>query len=177
VAERHQRSGTGRGLPSSDGETGGWRGCRLGGCTRHARWPRLSPGPAGRAARAGSAEPWMLAWAGSRMCRAWTDACSRRGSYVRPEPGEGSSFRFVLVRTLARTASVVVRVIQRLGARGHGHIADSVVAATLVWWRLHRSEGMWRCRQERTVKPSAQPTLVRTQHLPQHLPPPAKTAR
>ncbi len=28
------------------------------------------------------------------------------------------------------------------------------------------------CRQERTVKPSAQPTLVRTQHLP----PPAKTA-
>jgi hypothetical protein len=33
--------------------------------------------------------------------------------------------------------------------------------------------GMWRCRQERAVKPSAQPTLVRTQHLP----PPAKTAR
>ena len=32
---------------------------------------------------------------------------------------------------------------------------------------------MWRCRQERAVKPSAQPTLVRTQHLP----PPAKTAR
>ncbi len=31
---------------------------------------------------------------------------------------------------------------------------------------------MWRCGQERSVKPSAQPTLVRTQHLP----PPAKTA-
>ncbi len=31
---------------------------------------------------------------------------------------------------------------------------------------LSRSEGIWRCRQERTVKPSAQPTLVRTQHLP-----------
>jgi hypothetical protein len=26
--------------------------------------------------------------------------------------------------------------------------------------------GIWRCRQESTVKPSAQPTLVRTQHLP-----------
>jgi hypothetical protein len=29
----------------------------------------------------------------------------------------------------------------------------------------------------RSVKPSAQPTLVRTQYLPQHLPPPAKMAR
>src|SRR5579863_9200143 len=38
---------------------------------------------------------------------------------------------------------------------------------------LRRSEAIWRCRQERTVKPSAQPTLVRTQHLP-HV---AKTAR
>jgi len=32
---------------------------------------------------------------------------------------------------------------------------------------------MWSGRQERSVKPSAQPTLVRTQHLP----PPAKTVR
>ena len=32
---------------------------------------------------------------------------------------------------------------------------------------------MWRGAEERPVKPSAQPTLVRTQHLP----PPAKTAR
>jgi hypothetical protein len=32
---------------------------------------------------------------------------------------------------------------------------------------------MWRGAEERSVKPSAQPTLVRTQHLP----PPAKTAR
>ena len=32
---------------------------------------------------------------------------------------------------------------------------------------------MWRGTEERSVKPSAQPTLVRTQHLP----PPAKTAR
>jgi hypothetical protein len=44
--------------------------------------------------------------------------------------------------------------------------------------RCHRGSfmqvsAMWRHREDRSVKPSAQPTLVRTQHLP----PPAKTAR
>ena len=58
-------------------------------------------------------------------------------------------------------------------ARVHGHIADSVGAANAERQRLRRSAAIW-CEQERnTVKPSAQPTLVRTQHLP----PPAKTAR
>ena len=77
------------------------------------------------------------------------------------------------VRQVARTLSVAVRAAGRPGARGYGHIADSVVAADIAQSRMRRSDGMWRCRRERTVKPSAQPTLVRTQHLP----PPAKTAR
>ena len=72
-----------------------------------------------------------------------------------------------------RTMSVAVRAIGRLDARAHGHIADSVGAADAERRRLRRSGAIW-CEQERnTVKPSAQPTLVRTQHLP----PPAKTAR
>ena len=61
---------------------------------------------------------------------------------------------------------VAVRGIGGTGARAHVHMADSVPAASLVKCRFRRSAGMWRCRQERTVKPSAQPTLVRTQHLP-----------
>ncbi len=48
---------------------------------------------------------------------------SRGPCGVRPEPGEGPAFRFVLVSVL-RTVSVAVRVIRRLGARGHGHIDD-----------------------------------------------------
>jgi hypothetical protein len=67
---------------------------------------------------------------------------------------------------------VAVRAIRWQEARRHGQIADSVAAAHLTRWYLRRSERIWRCRQERTVKPSAQPTLVRTQHLP----PPAETA-
>jgi hypothetical protein len=74
------------------------------------------------------------------------------------------------VRHVARTLTVAVRADRRPGARGHGHIADSVVAADITQSRLRRSDGMWRCRQERTVKPSAQPTLVRTQHLPRKNP-------
>jgi hypothetical protein len=77
------------------------------------------------------------------------------------------------VRVVARTVSVAVRAERRMGACGRGHIADSVAAANRVRWCLRSSEAVRRCRQERSVKPSAQPTLVRTQHLP----PPAKTAR
>jgi hypothetical protein len=76
------------------------------------------------------------------------------------------------VRRVARTLSVAFRAPARPGGRGHGHIADGVVPANITRSRLRRSDGIWRCRQESTVKPSAQPTLVRTQHLP----PPAKTA-
>jgi len=65
---------------------------------------------------------------------------------------------------------VAVRGIGGTGASAHVHIADSVPAASLVKCRFRRSAGMWRCRQERTVKPSAQPTLVRTQHLPRKSP-------
>ena len=68
---------------------------------------------------------------------------------------------------------MAVRATGRLDACGHGHIADSVGAADAERRRLRRSAAIWRTWKRNTVKPSAQPTLVRTQHLP----PPAKTAR
>jgi len=86
--------------------------------------------------------------------------------------GERSYLSVWAGQPVLRTVSVAVRAIRRPGADIHGHMADSVVAANLAWWCLRSSEAIWRCREERTVKPSAQPTLVRTQHLP----PPAKTA-
>ena len=67
---------------------------------------------------------------------------------------------------------MAVRATRREGPRAHGHIADSVSVSNAMPHHLRRSEAIWRCRQERTVKPSAQPTLVRTQHLP----PPAEMA-
>jgi hypothetical protein len=42
----------------------------------------------------------------------------------------------------------------------------STPGINIIQHRLRRSQAKWRCRQERSVKPSAQPTLVRTQHLP-----------
>ena len=46
------------------------------------------------------------------------------------------------VRRVARTLSVAVRAAGRPGARGHGHIADSVVIANITQSRLRRSDGM-----------------------------------
>ena len=81
--------------------------------------------------------------------------------------GGGGFFLLVCAgQVVLRTVSVAVRGVGRLDARGHGHIADSVRAADADRRRLRRSAAIW-CLQERnTVKPSAQPTLVRTQHLP-----------
>ena len=72
-----------------------------------------------------------------------------------------------------RDLYVAVRGIGPAGAPACVHIVYSAPGMSIIQYRLCRSEAIWRCRQERTVKPSAQPTLVRTQHLP----PPAKTAR
>ena len=83
-----------------------------------------------------------------------------------PEPCKLSVPRFVLVSVLRGRCPWLSARFSGWGALGHGHMADSVVAATLIQWYLRRSDGTWRYRQERTVKPSAQPTLVRTQHLP-----------
>jgi hypothetical protein len=67
---------------------------------------------------------------------------------------------------------VAVRAIGGVDGPAHVHIVDSVAGLGVMRGRFRRSEPIWRCRQERPVKPSAQPTLVRTQHPP----PPAKTA-
>ena len=74
--------------------------------------------------------------------------------------------RFPAVRWRRRTLYVTVRAMGRAAARGHVHIADSVSTARPIRSCLCRSEAILGCRQERSVKPSAQPTLVRTQHLP-----------
>ena len=66
---------------------------------------------------------------------------------------------------------VAVHRISGADGPGHVHMVDSVPAVGVMKHRFRRSVTIWRCRQERSVKPSAQPTLVRTQHLP----PPAKT--
>jgi len=47
---------------------------------------------------------------------------------------------------------VAVRRIGGTGARAHVHIADGVPAVGLVKCRFRRSEGMWRGRQQRSVK-------------------------
>ena len=87
--------------------------------------------------------------------------------------GEGGCQEVWPGQSVARTLSMAVRATRREGARAHGHMADSAAAANTVRQRLCRSGAMWSGKQVRSVKPSAQPTLVRTQHLP----PPAKTAR
>ena len=63
--------------------------------------------------------------------------------------------------------------IGRVRARACVHMVYSASGMSIIVHRLCRSGAMWSCRQERTVKPSAQPTLVRTQHLPH----PGETAR
>ena len=91
-------------------------------------------------------------------------------------PGTGESGAEVLLPAGLGSCTglyVAVRGIGGGGAGAHVHMADSVAGTSIIQRRLCRSGDMWRCRQERAVKPSAQPTLVRTQHLP----PPAKTAR
>src|ERR1017187_1747141 len=61
---------------------------------------------------------------------------------------------------------VAVRMIGGADGPPHVHMADSVLPRASLRGHFRRSGSVWRCRQERSVKPSAQPTLVRTQHLP-----------
>jgi hypothetical protein len=72
-----------------------------------------------------------------------------------------------------RTLSVAVRAMGGPSACVHGHMADSVAAADAIKRHLRSSGATRWCREQRSVKPSAQPTLVRTQHLPH----PGETAR
>ena len=78
----------------------------------------------------------------------------------------GLTLQFLQVRRVQRTLSVAVGAMGGPDACVHGHMADSVAAADTIKSHL-RSSGTTRwCREQRSVKPSAQPTLVRTQHLP-----------
>ena len=64
---------------------------------------------------------------------------------------------------------VAVRGVGCGGASAYVHIADSVPAVSCVKCRFRRSVGHVEVQEEAYFKPSAQPTLVRTQHLP-HIP-------
>ncbi len=55
---------------------------------------------------------------------------------------------------------VAVRGIGGEGADAHVHMADSVAGTNIIERCLCRSEGMWRCRQERSVKPLPSPCRV-----------------
>jgi hypothetical protein len=76
------------------------------------------------------------------------------------------------VRLVTRTLSVSVRGVRPLRSYQHGHIADRVGYSRAGRGSLTRSLAIPMGWAKRSVKPSAQPTLVRTQHLP----PPVKTA-
>jgi hypothetical protein len=72
---------------------------------------------------------------------------------------------FWAAQPVLRTVSVAVRVIGRPGAGVHGYMADSGGATNVIPEHLRRSGRCARARGE-VCKPSAQPTLVRTKHLP-----------
>src|SRR5436190_317813 len=57
----------------------------------------------------------------------------------------GTEFRLLVCagQAVLRPVSVAVRAMGRLDARGHGHIADSVGAATAERQRLRRSAAIW----------------------------------
>jgi hypothetical protein len=72
----------------------------------------------------------------------------------------------LLVRRIARTLFVAVRRFRSPGRLIHGHVADSARFFAAAKGCFCSSEPISMVREIRSVKPSAQPTLVRTQHLP-----------
>ena len=131
------------------------------------------------AGRSSSRLPGRLADPERQIAVCWDGAapgvavCDQAGLVVSFIWSRGLPFGFGQVSVLRGQCPCLSVQIGGWKARGHGHIADSVTADASTYRHLCSSEAVWRCRQESTVKPSAQPTLVRTQHLP----PPAKTAR
>ncbi len=75
---------------------------------------------------------------------------SRGPCGVRPELGEGPAFRFVLVSLLRGRCPWLSVRSSGWEPAGHGHMAAP--RQTLPGNRLHKSDGILRCRQERTVK-------------------------
>ena len=69
--------------------------------------------------------------------------------------------------------SVPVRASPGRRPRAHGHMTDRTGHAGQYQLENRRSGSVWPLRSKRSVKPSAQPTQVRTLDLP----PPAQTAR
>ena len=116
------------------------------------RWPVLQHQPTGRPVQRRLNQPPDPG--GQPCCQVARMARGRSRA-------TGPAFRSVLVNAL-RGRCPCGRAARSPQART---VTDSVVPANPAWQYLHRSEAIWRCR-ERSVKPSAQPTLVRTQHLP-----------
>ena len=110
----------------------------------------------GLAAAAGSLSMPSMRGSPARWCS--------RGRSPAGEPGVGGASACGFGSCTGLYAAV--RGIGGAYGPGHVHMVDRVVAAGITRPCLHRSGGVWRWRKERAVKPSAQPTLVRTQHLP-----------
>jgi len=70
-----------------------------------------------------------------------------------------------------RTLSAAVRRFRSLPQLRHGHIADRRGYSPDTYGSLASSAAIPIVWEQRSVKPSAQPTLVRTQHLPPHITP------
>ena len=77
-----------------------------------------------------------------------------------------------LVLKAQPTGTDAVRACGRPAPRAHGHMADRADREDRCQPHIRRSGSIWLYQDTRSVKPSAQPTLVRTQHLP----PAVKTA-
>jgi hypothetical protein len=70
-------------------------------------------------------------------------------------PGTGESGAEVLVPAGLGSCTGLYVVVRRIGGEGagaHVHMADSVAGTNIIERCLCRSGGMWRCRQERSVK-------------------------
>jgi hypothetical protein len=102
--------------------------------------PCLRAPAAGSAARVASGAATRRWW---RRCAVWGYRCAVPWSVRRlAGAGRGPAFRFVLVSVLRGQCPWLSVRSGRPGARGHGHIADSVTAANLARLCSRSSEGL-----------------------------------
>ena len=85
-------------------------------------------------------------------------------------PSQASSPVKVLVAGLYGRCPCLSAGFTGPARRAHGHMTDRTGREGRNQLENRRSGGMWPLRAKRSVKPSAQPTLVRTQHLPHKTP-------
>ena len=100
-----------------------------------------------------------------RLCGWACRACGnvRRVVLARSFLAKGAQRPEVFLPAVLGSCTGLYVAVRRIGGAdgpAHVHIADSVAAGGIMRGRFRRSVTVWRCRQERSVKPSAKPTLV-----------------